>query len=268
MVPGMPPPPPAASPRVLYWGSGSPPAWRVLSTLHEKGLSYRSEMITFESGILKTAPMLSLNPRGLVSDSSWLLQHPAFHSLFAPRLHALASHRRAALHCIALQVPIFIDGDVRMYESLAILHYLETFYPETPLLPRERTARARALTRMEEANNVSAAAGEVVYYVRRTPPAEINEEYLSAKKGALQTELALWETYLVGTDYLAGPGYGVTLPDLAFFPSLAYMVRLGLKLEGRYPNLLGYFERMVSRPSIQNTWPPHWKKTPGLPILA
>jgi hypothetical protein len=145
-----------SSPRVLYWGSGSPPAWRVLITLHEKMLSYRSEMITFESGILKTPPMLSLNPRGLV--------------------------------------PIFIDGEVRMYESLAIMHYLEDFYPEVPLLPRERVARARALMRMEEANNVSAAAGEVVYYVRRTPPGEINEEYLTAKKQALWTELALWET--------------------------------------------------------------------------
>lgn len=145
-----------STPRVLYWGSGSPPAWRVLITLHEKKLSYKSEMITFESGVLKTAPMLSLNPRGLV--------------------------------------PIFIDGDVRMYESLAILHYLDDFYTEIPLLPKERIARARALTRMEEANNVSATAGEVVYYVRRTPPGEINEEYLSQKKLALHTELKLWET--------------------------------------------------------------------------
>jgi glutathione S-transferase len=149
------PAPPSSTQRVLYWGSGSPPAWRVLITLHEKGLTYRSDMITFESGVLKTAPMLALNPRGLV--------------------------------------PIFIDGDVRMYESLAILHYLEGAYPDPPLLPRERVARARALTRMEEANNVSAAAGEVVYYVRRTPPGEINDEYLSAKKAALHTELALWE---------------------------------------------------------------------------
>jgi hypothetical protein len=151
-------PPPGlapSTPRVLYWGSGSPPAWRALLTLHEKGLSFRSEMITFDSGVLKTPPMLSLNPRGLV--------------------------------------PIFIDGDVRMYESLAIMHYVETFYPEPALLPRERLGRSRALTRMEEANNVSAAAGEVVYYVRRTPPGEINEEYLSAKKAALHTELALWE---------------------------------------------------------------------------
>jgi glutathione S-transferase len=213
---------------VLYWGSGSPPAWRVLATLQEKGLSFRSEMVTFESGVLKSPPMLSLNPRGLV--------------------------------------PIFIDGEVRMYESLAIMHYLAHFYADVPLLPRERSARARALTRMEEANNVSAAASEVVYYVRRTPPEQINAEYLAAKKAALHSELALWEMYLVGSDYLAGSA--VSLADFSLFPNLAYMVRLGLRLEGSYPNLLAFFERMCLRPSILNSWPPHWRQSPGLPILS
>ncbi len=74
--------------------------------------------------------------------------------------------------------------------------------------------------------------------------------------------------YLVGTDFLAGPGYGPTLADMSFFPSLAYMMRLGLRLEGRWPNLHAYFERMCSRPSVLSTWPPHWKATPGFPILS
>lgn len=54
-------------------------------------------------------------------------------------------------------------------------------------------------------------------------------QHCSAKKSALHTELALWEMYLVGTDFLAGPGYGPTLADMSFFPNLAYMVsRCGL----------------------------------------
>lgn len=35
-----------STPRVLYWGSGSPPAWRVLTSLHEKGLSFRCALYT------------------------------------------------------------------------------------------------------------------------------------------------------------------------------------------------------------------------------
>ncbi len=80
--------------------------------------------------------------------------------------------------------------------------------------------------------------------------------------------MLLHRRYLVGTDFLAGPGYGPTLADISFFPSLAYMVRLGLRLEGRWPNLHAYFERMCTRPSVLSTWPPHWKTTPGLPILT
>ena len=146
--------------RTLYWASGSPPAWRVLLTLAEKGIPYTSTMLTFDSGVLRTPPYLSLNPRGLV--------------------------------------PVFIDGPVRLYESLAILNYIEFAYPSMPLLPADAVSRAKALMRMEEANNLSAAAGEVVYYLRRTPPSDINEEYLKAKTSALHSELALWEMYLVG----------------------------------------------------------------------
>ena len=68
--------------------------------------------------------------------------------------------------------------------------------------------------------------------------------------------------------YLAGPGHDVTLADFSFFPNLAYMVRLGLQLEGRYPNLLGFFQRMSTRKSILATWPPHWLTSRGLPLLS
>ena len=212
---------------VLYWGSGSPPAWRVLLTLHEKGLPYRSELVSFESGVLKKPPMLALNPRGLV--------------------------------------PILLDGSsgVCMHESLSILHYLDTYYTDKALLPADRQLRARALTRMQEANNVSSAAGEVVYYMRRTPPESIDVKYLAVKRAALNDEIALWETYLAGAQFLAGE---LSLADLSFFPSLAYLVRLGFVLD-KFPNLLAFFQRMCARPSVQATWPPHWKTVPGLPIL-
>lgn len=52
--------------RVLTWGSGSPPAWRVRLLLEEKAIPYRSNLVSFESNVLKSPQMLSLNPRGLV----------------------------------------------------------------------------------------------------------------------------------------------------------------------------------------------------------
>lgn len=36
-----------ATERVLYWGSGSPPCWRVMALLTEKQLDYQSKQISF-----------------------------------------------------------------------------------------------------------------------------------------------------------------------------------------------------------------------------
>jgi glutathione S-transferase len=212
-------------PRTLYWGSGSPPAWRVRLLLEEKEIAYKSHLISFEDGELQTPLMRSLNPRALV--------------------------------------PIFVDGDVVIYESLAILHYVEAkLESDRPsLLPRHNKHYARMLARMQESNNVSATVGEVVYYIRRTKPDEINETYLQAKITSLHQEVSLWERYLEsGDDYLAG--MDMTLADVAFFPSLAYMKRLGFDLS-RYPRLNSYYGRLCQRKSVLASWPPHWLTQEG-----
>ena len=50
----------------LYWGSGSPFAWRVMLSLEVKRLSYESKLLEFSKGEHKSAGFLKLNPRGKV----------------------------------------------------------------------------------------------------------------------------------------------------------------------------------------------------------
>ncbi len=79
----------------LYWGSGSPFAWRVMLTLEVKGLKYESKLLEFSKGEHKTPAYLRLNPRG--------------------------------------KVPTLKDGEFVVYESIAIMAYLDRKYPDPPL---------------------------------------------------------------------------------------------------------------------------------------
>ena len=46
----------------LYWGSGSPFAWRVMLTLEVKRLTYESKLLEFSKGEHKTPPIFSSIP--------------------------------------------------------------------------------------------------------------------------------------------------------------------------------------------------------------
>ena len=71
----------------LYWGSGSPFAWRVMLMLEVKRLPYHSKLLEFSKDEHKAPAYLKLNPRG--------------------------------------KVPTLKDGDYVLYESLAIMSYLD-----------------------------------------------------------------------------------------------------------------------------------------------
>src|SRR5579871_5184181 len=82
----------------LYWGSGSPFSWRVQLALEHKGLPYESQLLHFDKQEHQSPQMLKMNPRG--------------------------------------RVPILKDGDYVVFESLAILYYLDLKYPQPPIFGR------------------------------------------------------------------------------------------------------------------------------------
>jgi maleylacetoacetate isomerase len=89
----------------LYTYFRSSAAYRVRIALNIKGLSYEAVPRQLARGEQRAHDYLELNPQGLV--------------------------------------PLLVDGEAAISQSLAIIEYLEETHPEPPLLPAGRAERAR-----------------------------------------------------------------------------------------------------------------------------
>src|SRR5689334_11827986 len=154
---------------VLYYGSGSPWAWRVQLAIEHKALPYELRVLSFAAGDTRKPEFVALNPR----------------------------HR----------VPVIVDGDFVLYESNAIVEYLDDAYAGRghPLFPGD--ARDRALVRrlVAEADSYfDKATDPVVDEAFSKKPEERDAAKLAAALDVLREETALFTRYMRG-DYLAGP---------------------------------------------------------------
>ncbi|WAR25321.1 GSTA-like protein [Mya arenaria] len=216
----------------LYWGSGSGPCWKPMISLAEKGLweGCPNKMVSFSKKEHKTDEIITLNPRG--------------------------------------QVPTFRDGDVVVNESNAILMYLEENYStdSNRLLPTSGPERAQVYQRMFEAQNVQTnIIKELVYYHWQTKPEDRDDKIIKERMEKAKVELGYWEKALNGHAYMVGNNF--TLADVAVYPFLAFLMRMGASFR-EFPALLKYYEAITKRPSVQATWPPHWKEGTTDPILG
>ncbi|CCX33361.1 Similar to Alpha-ketoglutarate-dependent dioxygenase alkB homolog 2; acc. no. Q6NS38 [Pyronema omphalodes CBS 100304] len=130
--------------------------------------------------------------------------------------------------------PVFIDTDrdrTILTDSLAILQYLEMFYPAEPwLLPspvEERGAYATALQRLQESEKLRMAweAGDV---------------------DGVKRELRVWEIWLRRGCYAAGEELG--LVDVALWPVLEAVERGGVELPAV---VQGYWRRLRERQGVK-----------------
>jgi glutathione S-transferase len=209
----------------FYYASGSPYAWRVWLALEHKGISYELKLLSFDAGDLQKPEFLALNPR----------------------------HR----------VPVIVDEGYALYESAAIVEYLEDSRPGEPrLFSAELRQRALQRRMVREADQYFAEAMErLVEGVLFTPPERWSEERIEAARADVQKELAFWETAITG-DYLAGP---LSAVDFALYPYVALVQRMAKRKPDLIAGDLGglaistWIRRMEALPVVRKTWPPHWK---------
>jgi glutathione S-transferase len=211
----------------FYCGSGSPPGWRVWLALEHKRLPYTLELMSFSGGDLKTEAFGRLNPR----------------------------HK----------VPVLSDGGFTLYESVAIVEYLEDRYPESgdgPLFPKDPEARAVTRRLIQEVDHYLApAVGPMLREVFYKPEPERNRAVIAESREKLARELALFESALRGP-YLMG---ALSAADHALYVMLALARRADLKDPGTdVGGLIGqkladWMARIEALPYYGKTYPPHWK---------
>jgi glutathione S-transferase len=214
---------------VFYYGSGSPFAWRVWLALEHKRLPYELRVMSFDKGDLKQPAFQALTPRG--------------------------------------KVPLIQDGDYVLYESAAIVEYLDDAYPGqgAALFPADPKARgvARRLIREADEDLMGSLEGllEQVLFV---PQQKWNDAAIAAAKDKFLAELPHWQRAAAasGKDFLVGAAGAA---DFSVYPFLALALRAqkrreSLALDSAFgPELNGWMRRVEALPYFEGTIPPHWR---------
>jgi glutathione S-transferase len=150
------------------------------------------------------------------------------------------------------QVPVFVDGDLSLYDSTVIIEYLEDAYPEPALYPRDPQERARCRLLDLFADEVMLAP--LRFLMHRTEPKPDDLERWEAKElkareaePALAGHFAELERQLQTRDYLCG---AFSAADIAVFMTVFWTRRLGGPSLRGHEALAGWYERLSKRPAF------------------
>lgn len=153
------------------------------------------------------------------------------------------------------KMPALVDGDFRLADSTAIIHYLEAKHPEPALIPSDPELRGRCIWFEEFADTILAGCGAKMFYNRVVAPVFLKREGdLAAAEAAERDELPKVLDYVEsvapeGEGWLAGDR--LTLADLAVASPFANLMHLKIELDpARYPRTIAYTRRILSRPSF------------------
>lgn len=158
------------------------------------------------------------------------------------------------------KMPAMVHGEFKLYETSAILRYLDTAF-EGPSLQPTAVKAAAVMDQWISAYNdyvyPAIASGIVIQRVVVPMRGGVTDEVLvkaSAEKAAHQ--LSVLEEALTGNEYLAGDDY--SLADIIFAPILWYLAKLpeGESLYRDCPAVQVWRTRIESRAAFIDTIPP------------
>ena len=201
----------------FYWGSGSPPCWRVALALEFKGLKYNSHLLHFDRQEHKSPHMLAMNFRG--------------------------------------RLPVLRDNDYVVFESLAILYYLE----EAGVIMRvicEYQAYAEPPLK------------QIVAGLKQRHEPKVDEGLAEAMH-RVAGEARTIEQRLARSDWVVGESFSAA--DMMIYPNIRLLLRAlqrpeahelaarFLPMQINYPAIGRWLDRVAALPGHDRTWPPDWR---------
>lgn len=203
----------------LYTYYRSQASFRVRIALNLKGLSHEDTFLHLERGDQFAAEYRALNPQ--------------------------------------MMVPTLIDGTTELFQSLAILEYLEERHPQPPLLPAEPDARAwvRGLALINAANSHPLIVPRVRHYL--TDVLKLDEaqrlawirHWLGLGLGAIEARLA--------SHHQSGEfchGGGPTIADICLVTQVTPAQTFDCPL-GHYPQIMRVYDRCMTIQAFADAHP-------------
>lgn len=199
-----------------YFRSSAP--YRVRITLNLKGLDWQPEVVWLPSGEQGSDDYLKLNPQGLV--------------------------------------PLLVDGQTRLTQSLAIIEYLDETKPGPRLLPSDPVdrARVRALSLLVAAEIHPLNNLRVLQYLKREG-GQSQEQIEHWYRHWCAQGLAAYEQQLAkGADGRYSYGDQVTMADVCLVPQIFNARRFETPLEA-CPRIVSVYEECMKLDAFRRAEP-------------
>ena len=150
------------------------------------------------------------------------------------------------------RVPTLDDDGFVLYESTAILEYLEATHPTPPLVPPDPRGRALVAMHVKLCDiQLARQTGIIIFPKRFLPRERWDETAMAQAKKEIEKHLAIVERQLAGREWMVGDRYSLVevcyTPFVEFFPLMEVTPPRAVAAWAR---------RMLDRPSARETKPP------------
>lgn len=147
-------------------------------------------------------------------------------------------------------IPVLVDGESTVIESLAILDYLEAKYPQPSLLPSQ--PEALATVRMVELLTINEVLPGIGPLTRRMMGGSATSEEVDAAIAKTRTALDFFEQKLNGQPYFGGDQ--LSLAEVVLGTITPWFAGLGIPMAD-YPQMQDWTARLQTREAWKITQP-------------